>query len=130
MAGINKVTCQIKALTSDEDETDDHVENWSLDVIIASTSPDLLSTNLHERVAMMNTINKRLEKKLIKQADKLKKIKDQQRSNTQQQQMTNQLGPNLHEPRRSPRMLNMDSMPDLSALPLAERRRLQTDMQY
>ena len=128
MAGINKVTCQIKALTSDSSDADE-VENWSLDVIIASTSPDLLSTNLHERVAMMNTINNRLEKKLTKQANKLKKIKDQQRSNASQQG-TNQLGPNLQEPRRSPRMLNVDSMPDLSALPFAERRRLQTDMQY
>ena len=71
MAGINKVQSQIKALTSDESDTSDHVENWSLDVIFASTSPDLLSNNLHERVAMMDTINKRLEKKLTKQAEKL-----------------------------------------------------------
>ena len=128
MAGINKVTCQIKALTSDSSDADE-VENWSLDVIIASTSPDLLSTNLQERLAMMNTINNRLQTKLTKQAAKLKKIKAQQRS-IALQHVTNQMGPNLQEPRRSPRMLGVDSMPNLTGLPLAEIRRLQTDMQY
>ena len=128
MSGLNKVNCQIKALTSDSSDVDE-VENWNLDVIIASTSPDLLSPNMQERLAMMDKINNRLKKKLTKQAVKLQTIKAQQRS-LALQQVPSQIGQNLQEPRRSPRMSGVDSVPDLTGLSLGERRRLQSDVRY
>jgi len=128
MSGLNKVNCQIRALTSDSSDVDE-VENWNLDVIIASTSPDLLSPNMQERLAMMDKINNRLKKKLTKQAVKLQTIKTQQRS-LALQQVPSQIGQNLQEPRRSPRMSGVDSVPDLTGLSLGERRRLQSDVRY
>ena len=128
MSGLNKVNCQIRALTSDSSDVDE-VENWNLDVIIASTSPDLLSPNMQERLAMMDKINNRLKKKLTKQAVKLQTIKTQQRS-LALQQVPSQMGQNLQEPRRSPRMSGVDSVPDLTGLSVGERRRLQSDVRY
>ena len=134
MAGINKVQGQIRAITSDSsDNNESHAENWSLDVIFASTSPDLLSTNLRERIQIMDSINNRLKKRLAKQAEKLKQITHQQGANNQVQLQpeANQQGSNLQGiTRRSPRQLNISPEQDLSGLPPAEKKRLQTTMQY
>ena len=127
MAGLNKVNCQIRALTSDSSDVDE-VENWNLETIIASTSPDLLSPNMQERLTMMNKINDKLDRKLKKQAAKLQAIKTQQRS-LALQQVPNQ-GQPLQEPRRSPRMSGVHSVPDLTGLSVGERRRLQSDVRY
>ena len=56
MAGINWVTTQLQAASSPENSSlytpgsDEHPENWSLDVMMASTNPAALSTDMGERL--------------------------------------------------------------------------------
>ena len=120
MVGINRVNTQLQAVSSPGTSghytpgSDEHPENWSLDVMIASTNPAAISTDMGERLKIMQNIQNRLKGILAKKAQEYKDI--QQESE--------------HLVRRSPRGLGQTSEQDLSQLPPAEQRRLHSSVRY